>query len=230
MCTYTTGGRRSLTGLVIRVADRSGGPATRVSSPPSASAAAAGMSRPDCVGRRSACTHRKATGEPLGIEAVWHVDHHAVEGESEVLRRGSGGSGQLDATDGRGLRGAVGPLAERAPVEAVLGAPPGERLFRGGPVGRQFGASVLMMRRRGAGTVTSGRQGCAMLVTDWSPKSIRFGRHLPVPAAVGEVGVSLPSSAVFDRRGSRGRWARQRTSRPTPARHPSCSMRGRDGS
>jgi hypothetical protein len=78
---------------------------------------------------------------------VWHVNHHTVTDEQEGLGRGSAGSSQLDETDGRKLREAVGPVAERAAVEAVLGAPLGERLLRGAPVGEQLGAWLWRMRR-----------------------------------------------------------------------------------
>ena len=85
------------------------------------------------------------------VEAVRQVNHHAVEGEPEELGCGSAGSAQLDETDGGGLREAAGSVAERAPVEAVLGTPVGERSMRGAPVCKQLRGFVLGDAAAGGG-------------------------------------------------------------------------------
>jgi hypothetical protein len=92
---------------------------------------------------RDDADHRQGSGERLVVEAVWHVDHHAVDGEPTGLGCGSAGSGQLGETDGRGLREAVGPVVERAAVYAVCGAPLAERMLRRAPVGEQLRGIVL---------------------------------------------------------------------------------------
>ncbi len=122
-----------------------------------------GLRRCFCAGSANRFGRRCAR-ERLVDVGVWHVDHHADESEPEGLGCGSAGSCQLDGADGRGLRLAVDPVAERAPVEAVLGALLGERLLRGAPGGEQLGGFGLGDAARGAGMVKSGRQGHGLLV------------------------------------------------------------------